>query len=156
MMEDQKYAVLEAQLSRAHRKSWLRFFIFLAFVLALWITTYVVTQGKFSIFTKKIAVIDTLVINQDSALASRDSIIADQARLIKLLQSNINSTAGTPETGKPPRPDISVKPKTIEILNRRIWINDSLKRIRDIELKNKRNEYEVQQNSINIQQMKKQ
>lgn len=152
MIEESKYSELEAQLRKAHRRSWLRFFIFLGFVLALWIATYVVTKGQFTFFTKKIAVIDTLVINQDSALAARDSIIRDQARLIKLIlkdtiHSKVTPTATGVQVSKIP---VNIKTVTIEILNKRISKNDSLLRIRDIDLKNKRSEYDQNAMPLNI------
>lgn len=145
MIEDQKYAELEAQLRRARRKSWLRFFIFLGFVLALWVTAYVVTKGQFSFFAKRIEYYrDTLVINQDSALAARDRIIADQDSLIKILQKDNLHSISNPATAT--RPVITENLLSLDIIKRR-----KLLRERDSLLKLTRQQTNYEPNNNNFQ-----
>ncbi|MDP4218847.1 MAG: hypothetical protein Q8916_05525 [Bacteroidota bacterium] len=137
---DQKYEEIIASLKRSHRRSWLRFFIFLGFVLVLWISTYVITKGQFSIFSRKIAVVDTLVINQDSAMAARDSIIADQRRLINVLQKS----QAHPDNGVPPvaaGPSAALRSDTIRMLNQRILHRNLELKVRDSVTNVKRKEY---------------
>lgn len=153
MIPDQKYADVEAELRKAHRRSWLRFFLFLGFVLVLWISTYVITKGQFSIFTRKIAVVDTLVINQDSAIAARDSVIADQRRLINVLQKSINHT----DKNIPPpeaSPATVLRADTIRILNQRILHRNIELRVRDSITNIKKQEYYPPSNEVQ-QMMKK-
>src|SRR5437667_10839542 len=105
-MPDLNYEQLEQSLRRAHRRSLGRFLIFLGFVLVLWIATYIVTKGQFSFFTKKIAVTDTLVIDQSEALRSKDSTIDDQQKLIAVLKDSLHKFL--PKTPAPAVPHVII------------------------------------------------
>jgi ABC-type anion transport system duplicated permease subunit len=92
-MANINYDEIERTLAKARKRSWLRFLLFLGFILALWIATYVITKGQFTLFTKKIAVTDTLVIDQSAALAGRDSTITDLKKLAKVLKDSLSKMA---------------------------------------------------------------
>ncbi len=73
---------VEAQLKASRKRSKRRFLIFITLILAIWGGTYLYTKGEFTFFTKKIAVRDTIVVDQTAAINTRDQIIAEQAKLI--------------------------------------------------------------------------
>lgn len=81
---------IEESLRKANKRSWMRFYIFLGFILALWVTTYIVTKGEFNFITKRVNVIDTLVIDQSALIKSKDSTITDLVGLNKLLQERVS------------------------------------------------------------------
>jgi len=81
---------IEESLRKANKRSWMRFYIFLGFILALWATTYIVTKGEFNFITKKINVIDTLVIDQSALIKSKDSTIDDLTGLNKMLLERVS------------------------------------------------------------------
>lgn len=81
---------IEESFRKAQKRSWMRFYIFLALILVLWVTTYVVTKGEFNFITQKVNVIDTLVIDQSALIKSKDSTISDLIGLNKLLQERVS------------------------------------------------------------------
>ncbi|MEP7235226.1 MAG: hypothetical protein ABI778_08020 [Ignavibacteriota bacterium] len=123
-MPEINYDQLEESLRRAHKKSLGRFIMFLAFVLILWIGTYFATKGQFSFFTKKIAVTDTLVVDQSAALQSKDSTIAQLLFLDSVLTDSIRRISA--KISRPliaPPPDKTVDQTSIlqkQIANRRV------------------------------------
>ena len=154
-MSELNYEQLEQSLRRAHKRSLGRFLIFLGFVLVLWIATYVVTKGQFSFFTKKIAVTDTLVIDQSSALKSKDSTIDDQQKLIVVLKDSLQRI-----TRKISAPQIpATTPKRIDetiILQNQIANRRREQRMRDSLLEIKLRYYNKEYPNMNqMQQMAK-
>lgn len=89
-MAEPNIQLIEESLRKANKRSWMRFYIFLAFILALWVTTYIVTKGEFNFITKKVNVIDTLVIDQSALIKSKDSTINDLVGLTKILQERVS------------------------------------------------------------------
>lgn len=80
---------IEETMRKVNKRSWMRFYIFLALILVLWVTTYYVTQRGFNFITQKVNVIDTLVVDQSALIKSKDSTIADLVGLNKILQERI-------------------------------------------------------------------
>lgn len=81
---------IEESLKNANKRSWMRFYIFLGLILVLWVTTYIITKGEFNFITKKVNVIDTLVIDQSALIKSKDSTINDLVGLNKILQERVS------------------------------------------------------------------
>jgi hypothetical protein len=81
---------IEDSLRKANKRSWMRFYIFLALILVLWVSTYIITKGEFNFITKKVNVIDTLVIDQSALIKSKDSTINDLVGLNKILQERVS------------------------------------------------------------------
>jgi hypothetical protein len=91
-MPNLNFEQVEASLKAAKRRSRRRLFLFIGLILLLWGSTYLYTKGEFHFFTKKIAVTDTIVIDQSAAITARDQIINDQSRLIGFLQDSLERT----------------------------------------------------------------
>ena len=133
---------VEASLKAAKRRSQRRFLIFIALILVIWGGTYLYTKGEFTFFTKKIAVLrDTIVVEQTAAIDARDQIIADQAKLITLLEDslvNVFSKIGRPKTVK------TVKNIEAQRLAEQIRLREIERKRRDSILLSRRDEYQKQ------------
>lgn len=81
---------IEETMRKVNKRSWMRFYIFLALILVLWVTTYYVTQRGFNFITQKVNVIDTLVVDQSALIKSKDSTIADLVGLNKILLERVS------------------------------------------------------------------
>src|SRR2546423_15650640 len=155
-MPELNYEKVEESLRRAHRRSLGRFLIFLGFVLVLWIATYVVTKGQFgfAVREKKIAIYDTIVVHQDSALAARDSVIADLKKINALLQSPPSPPDKTTHKHDSLKASVPV-PREIIILKEQVKVREELSRAHDTEIKKIRNKEFILQNQPVQQQIKK-
>lgn len=145
---------VEASLKAAKRRSQRRFLIFIVLILAIWGGTYLYTKGEFTFFTKKIAVRDTIVVDQTEAIYARDQIIEDQATLITLLEDSIVKVSSkiVRPTAKP------VRNYEAERLAEQIRLREIERKKRDSILLSRREQYikqyplELDQNTLkNIQ-----
>jgi hypothetical protein len=155
-MPNLNFEQVEASLKAARRKSKRRFFIFITAILAIWGATYLYTKGEFYFFTKKIAIRDTIVIDQTAAMNARDQIIADQSKLIILLQDSLQKTAALiPRTAVRSDP---AKRNEVLLLSEQIRVRELERKRRDSILISRRQEYlkqyplELEQSTIkNVQ-----
>ena len=94
---------VEASLKASKRRAKRRFFLFLAAVVVIWGATYFYTKGEFTIFTKKIKVVDTLVVVQTAELDSLQLLNRGKDTLISILTDSVHKLNTKLEryTGKP-------------------------------------------------------
>ena len=131
---------VEAQLKASRKRSKRRFLIFITLILAIWGATYFYTKGELTFFTKKIAVRDTIVVDQTAAINTRDQIIAEQAKLITLLEDSIVKVSS-----KIARPTATpVKNYEAERLAAQIRLREIERRKRDSILLSRREQYSKQ------------
>lgn len=93
---------VEASLKAAKRKSQRRGLLFILAIVLVWGATYWYTKGEFRFFSKKIEVVDTLVIVQTAELDSLRQINRGKDTLISLLGDSLQklNAALTKYTGK--------------------------------------------------------
>lgn len=82
---------IEESFRKAQRRSWLRFTIFMVVIIGLWVATYIITEGKFSLVrTETIREVETkVIVPQDSQIISKDSSIAALRRINRSLEDEV-------------------------------------------------------------------